>query len=86
MLVQNDLYRALSADTKTLIVGKTDDENFVYNISKGRYEIRAEFSNEKIKSFSNFEKMMSYLLKEQIELLQNYVAFNEEAEELPQDD
>lgn len=85
LLTQNDLYQALSGNTDAIIVGKTDEENFVYNIPKDRYEIRAEFSDEHIKSFPTFQKMISYLLNEQIELLQNYVAFNEEAEESAQD-
>ena len=83
LLTQNDLYQALSGNTDAIIVGKTDEENFIYNIPKDRYEIRAEFSDEEIKTFPTFQKMISYILNEQIELLENYVAFNEDEEEIP---
>lgn len=78
LATQNKLYQALSGKKDVILVGKTDEENFVYDTKKKRYEIRAEFSEEKIKSFSTFQKMLEYLLKEQIEVIQNYVAFGEE--------
>ena len=78
IFIQNELYRALSGAKDTIILGKNEEELFIYDTKSKCYEIRTEFSNEEIKSFSNLQDMISYLLSEQIELIQNYVAFGED--------
>lgn len=75
---QNMLYQALNKGTNKVFIGRTDDENFVYNPVKNVYEIIDEFSGELIKTFPHFEDLFDYLIKEQIEIIQNYVGFNED--------
>lgn len=76
---QNMLYQALNKGTDKVFIGRTDEENFVYNPVKDVYEIVDEFSGEQVKEFAHFEEMFDYLIKEQMEIIQNYVGFNEDA-------
>ena len=73
------LYQALNKGTDKVFIGRTDEENFVYNPVKDVYEIVDEFSGELVKEFAHFEEMFDYLIKEQMEIIQNYVGFNEDA-------
>ncbi len=75
---QNMLYQALNKGTDKVFIGRTDEENFVYNPVKDVYEIVDEFSGELVKEFAHFEEMFDYLIKEQMEIIQNYVGFNED--------
>ena len=86
IFIQNELYQALSGAKNTIILGKNEEELFIYDTKSKRYEIRAEFSNEEIKSFPNLQDMITYLLTEQIELIQNYVAFGEDDIETPKEE
>lgn len=75
---QNRIYQALNPDVKKVFLGRSDEENFVFNPAANEYEIIDEFSAETIKTFPLFENLFSYILSEQIELIQNYVAFDED--------
>lgn len=78
---QNKLYQALHEKDKNqkVFLGRTDEENFLYNTKSKKFEIVDEFSNELVKTFTHFEALFEYIIKEQIELIQNYVGFNENA-------
>ncbi len=75
---QNMLYQALNKGTDKVFIGRTDEENFVYNPVEDSYDIIEEFTGENIKTFAHFEEMFDYLVKEQMEIIQNYVGFNED--------
>ncbi len=79
LIEQNMLYQALNKGSEKAFIGRTDEENFVYNPSQNSYEIIDEFSGEEVKNFAHFEEMFDYLIKEQIEIIQNYVGFNEDS-------
>lgn len=78
ILSQNKIYQALNPKTKKILLGRTDEENFIYNPTMQVYELVDEFSGEIIKTFPLFENLFEYILSEQIELIQNYVGFNED--------
>ncbi len=76
---QNRLFQALNPDKDTcVLIGHTDEENYVYNTKNQKYEIIQEFENVVVKSFDNFEALFKYVTEEQIELVENFVAFNED--------
>ena len=78
LISQNKIYQALNPKTKKILLGRTDEENFIYNPTVQAYELVDEFSGEIIKTFPLFENLFEYILSEQIELIQNYVGFNED--------
>ena len=75
---QNRIFQALNPDSEKVALGRTDEENYLYNPSTKTYEIVDEFSGETIKTFKHFSELFQYLLKEQVEIIQNYVSFNED--------
>ena len=79
LLSQNRLFQALNPDKKDcVLLGHTDEENYIYNSSSQKFEITEEFEDNILKSFDSFEEMFHYVVEEQIELVQNFVAFNED--------
>ena len=79
LLSQNRLFQALNPDRKNdVLLGHTDEENYIYNSKKGKYEIVEEFENNVLKSFNSFEELFRYVIDEQIEVVQNFVVFNED--------
>ncbi len=83
---QNELYQALNPQSTCVFVGRSDDDNFVYNSETKEYEIKDEFSGEIFKSFKTFEELFDYIVKEQIELIQNYVAFDDSENLISEED
>lgn len=76
---QNRIFQALNPDKKgCVILGHSDDENFIYNPARKKFQIIDEFEGSLIKAFGSFEDMFDYVVSEQIELVENYVAFNED--------
>jgi len=79
LLSQNRLFQALNPDkTNWVILGHYDDESYVYNPSRKKYQIIEEFENTVIKSFRTFEELFNYIITEQIEIVENFVAFDED--------
>ena len=79
LLSQNRLFQALNPNKKDcVLLGKTDEESYIYNSSSKKFEITEEFEDNILKSFDSFEEMFHYVVEEQIELVQNFVAFNED--------
>lgn len=79
LLSQNRLFQALNPDRKNdVLLGHTDEENYIYNSKTGKYEIVEEFENNVLKSFNSFEDLFQYVIDEQIEVVQNFVVFNED--------
>ena len=78
LVSQNRLFQALNPDKENCcFIGRTDDENYIFNPRTKKYEIIEEFEGSLIKSFDNFESLFEYVVDEQIELVQNFVAFDE---------
>ncbi|MBE6449471.1 MAG: hypothetical protein E7013_02075 [Alphaproteobacteria bacterium] len=78
LVSQNRLFQALNpAKENCCFIGRTDDENYIFNPNTNKYEIIEEFEGTLIKSFDNFESLFEYVVEEQIELVQNFVAFDE---------
>ncbi len=76
---QNRIFQALNPDkTDCIILGHSDDESFIYSPARKKYQIIEEFENNIIKSFKSFEEMFDYIITEQIEVVENFVAFNED--------
>lgn len=79
LVSQNRLFQALNPERKQdVLVGHTDEENYIYNSKNHKYEIVEEFENNVLKSFDSFESLFQYVMDEQIEVVQNFVAFNED--------
>lgn len=79
LVSQNRLFQALNPERKNdVLLGHTDEESYIYNSKNGKYEIIEEFENNVLKSFSSFEEMFQYVIDEQIEVVQNFVVFNED--------
>ena len=79
LISQNRLFQALNPDKEEcVLVGHTDEENYIFNAKNGKWEIIEEFENNILKSFTSFEEMFQYVIEEQVELVQNFVAFNED--------
>ena len=68
----------LEIEKDCVLLGHTDEENYIYNSSSQKFEITEEFEDNILKSFDSFEEMFHYVVEEQIELVQNFVAFNED--------
>lgn len=81
LTTQNDLYQKLNGNDSPLFLGRSDEENFLYDSKEKTYLIVDEFSKEVAKSFPLFEQMFEYLMMEQNELIQNCVGFAPEEEE-----
>ena len=78
LVSQNRLFQALNPDkTGCILIGHSDEENYIYNSNTKEYEISEEFEENVLKSFNHFEDLLKYVIEEQIELVQNFVAFNE---------
>ncbi|MBO5997687.1 MAG: YrhA family protein [Alphaproteobacteria bacterium] len=76
---QNRLFQALNPDRKNdVLLGHTDEESYIFNAKSKKFEIIEEFENNVLKSFSSFEELFQYVIDEQIEVVQNFVAFNED--------
>ena len=60
-------------------MGHSDDESYIYNPKRKKYQIVEEFENNVIKSFKSFEELFNYIITEQIEIVENFVAFDENA-------
>ena len=80
LVTQNDLYQKLCGNDSPLFLGRSDEENFLYDTKERTYLIVDEFSKEVAKSFPLFEQMFEYLMMEQNELIQNCVGFAPEEE------
>ena len=79
LVSQNRLFQALNPDRKKdILLGHTDEESYIYNSKNNKYEIIEEFENTVLKSFNSFEDLFRYVIEEQIEVIQNFVAFNED--------
>ncbi len=78
LISQNRIYQALNPGVRKVFLGRSDEENFLYNETEKKFEIVDEFSGELVKSFPLFESLFDYIVSEQIELIQNYVGFNED--------
>ncbi len=78
LISQNRIYQALNPGVQKVFLGRSDEENFLYNETDKKFEIVDEFSGELVKSFPLFEALFDYIVSEQIELIQNYVGFNED--------
>ena len=79
LLSQNRLFQALNPDRKNdVLLGHTDEESYIYNSQNKKYEIIEEFEDNVLKSFSSFEELFQYVIDEQIEVVQNFVVFNED--------
>ena len=79
LISQNRLFQALNPDRKKdVLLGHTDEESYIYNSKENKYEIVEEFENNVLKSFDSFEELFQYVIDEQIEVVQNFVAFNED--------
>ena len=77
---QNRIFQALNPDkTDCVILGHSDDESYIYNPVRKKYQIIEEFENNVIKSFKSFEELFTYIVNEQIEIVENFVAFDEDA-------
>ena len=77
---QNRIFQALNPDkTDCVILGHSDDESYIYNPARKKYQIIEEFENNVIKSFKTFEELFTYIVDEQIEIVENFVAFDEDA-------
>lgn len=81
LITQNDLYQKLNEHNSPLFLGRSDEENFLYDATGRTYLVVDEFSKEVAKSFPLFEQMFEYLMMEQNELIQNCVSFSPEEEE-----
>ena len=76
---QNRLFQALNPDKKgCILLGHTDEESYIYNSQNNQYEIIEEFEDNVLKSFGSFEELFQYVIDEQIEVVQNFVVFNED--------
>ena len=84
LATQNTFYQKLNKKGAPLFLGRSDEENFLYDAQQKKYLIVDEFSKEEAKAFSLFEQMFEYLMMEQNELIQNCVGFAPEEE--PQED
>ena len=79
LVSQNRLFQALNPDKDNcVLIGHTDEESYIYNGKNGKWEITEEFEENVLKSFNSFEEMFEYIVDEQVELVQNFVAFNED--------
>ena len=77
---QNRIFQALNPDkTDCIILGHSDDESYIYNSKRKKYQIVEEFENNVIKSFKSFEELFNYIITEQIEIVEHFVAFDENA-------
>ena len=81
LATQNKFYQKLNKTKSPLFLGRSDEENFLYDVSTRKYLIVDEFSKEVAKTFSLFEQMFEYLMMEQNELIQNCVSFAPEETE-----
>ena len=80
LVSQNRIFQALNPDKKDcVILGHSDDESFIYNPTRKKYQIIDEFENTVNKSFKTFEELFNYIISEQIEVIENFVAFDENA-------
>ena len=78
LVTQNTFYQKLNKKGSPLFLGRSDEENFLYDSAEKKYLIVDEFSKEVAKDFSLFEQMFEYLMMEQNELIQNCVGFSPE--------
>ena len=77
---QNRIFQALNPDKiGCIILGHSDDESYIYNPSRKKYQIIEEFENNVIKSFKTFEELFTYIINEQIEIVENFVVFDEDS-------
>lgn len=79
LVSQNRLFQALNPEKKgCVLLGHTDEESYIYNSKNNKYEIIEEFEDNVLKSFTSFEELFQYVIDEQIEVVQNFVVFNED--------
>lgn len=79
LVSQNKLFQALNPNKKgCVLLGHTDEESYIYNSKNNKYEIVEEFEDNVLKSFASFEELFQYVIDEQIEVVQNFVVFNED--------
>lgn len=78
IVTQNNLYAALNPKSDCIFLGRTDEENFVYLTRQKCYQMIDEFSGDVIKTFPSFERLLSYVVNEQSEIVQNYVGFSDD--------
>ena len=79
LISQNRLFQALNPSKKgCILLGHTDEESYIYNSQNNKYEIIEEFEDNVLKSFDSFEELFQYVIDEQIEVVQNFVVFNED--------
>lgn len=78
LVSQNRIFQALNPDKAgCVILGHSDDESYIYNPVRKKYQIVEEFEDNVLKSFKSFEELFNYIITEQIEIVQNFVAFDE---------